>query len=133
MYRKRMSLNPKWRDKQLLRLRLWKRKHKDRLRIENRNWYYRVRLEALQAYSGKFPKCACCEDSNLEFLAVDHIDGNGGKHRRELRSAGRGSNFFLWLKRNKFPKGFRILCHNCNFSIGRYGYCPHNKLKLKTK
>jgi hypothetical protein len=30
-----------------------------------------------------------------------------------------------WLRKNGFPKGFRVLCHNCNFAHGHYGYCPH--------
>lgn len=30
-----------------------------------------------------------------------------------------------WLKKNDYPKGFQILCHNCNMSKGFYGYCPH--------
>ncbi len=30
-----------------------------------------------------------------------------------------------WLYRNNWPDGFRILYHNCNQSLGSYGYCPH--------
>jgi hypothetical protein len=29
------------------------------------------------------------------------------------------------LIKNNFPDGFQVLCHNCNMSIGLYGYCPH--------
>jgi len=39
------------------------------------------------------------------------------------------SNFYRWLKQNNFPEGFRVLCINCNFSLGIYGYCPHEKQK----
>ena len=29
-----------------------------------------------------------------------------------------------------FPKDkYRLLCHNCNQSMGWYGYCPHQKEK----
>jgi hypothetical protein len=34
---------------------------------------------------------------------------------------------YLWLKRNNYPTGFRVLCHNCNLAIGFYGYCPHHR------
>jgi hypothetical protein len=63
----------------------------------------------------------------MEFLAIDHIDGGGEKHRRTISDGKRlcGLSFYLWLKRNNWPSGFRVLCHNCNFSFGAYGYCPH--------
>jgi hypothetical protein len=83
----------------------------------------RVRLAALRAYSQDGPTCACCGEVREEFLAIDHIDGGGNEHRREIGIRGKG--FFLWLKREGFPPGFRVLCHNCNCSRGYSGYCPH--------
>lgn len=44
--------------------------------------------------------------------------------RKEI---GRSSTYF-WIIRNKYPKGFRVLCHNCNQAIGSYGECPHKNL-----
>ncbi len=35
-----------------------------------------------------------------------------------------------WLITNNFPKGFQILCWNCNYAKGVFGECPH-KIKLK--
>ncbi len=85
----------------------------------------KLRLAALQAYSGKSPHCACCRESNLEFLSIDHIHGGGRKHRMELK--GKGVVFCRWLRDQGYPPGFRVLCHNCNFSMGIYGYCPHRR------
>lgn len=82
----------------------------------------RVRLEVLCHYSADPPFCACCRESQYEFLSIDHIDGGGAQHRKEI-----GSGLYAWLRRNGFPKGFRVLCHSCNQSIGAYGYCPHEK------
>jgi hypothetical protein len=73
-------------------------------------------------YSNGHMCCACCGEMNLEFLSIDHINGGGNQHRREV---GRGTSFYLWLIRQGFPTGFRVLCHNCNQSIGYFGYCPH--------
>lgn len=82
----------------------------------------RLRKEVLNAYGGK---CACCGENASEFLAIDHVNGGGGKHRKEVGGAG-GSHFYAWLKHQGFPQDeFRLLCHNCNFSRGKYGYCPH--------
>ena len=66
------------------------------------------------------------------FLAVDHMDESGAEHRRSItgrrRSEGGGGcpSIALWLKREGFPPGFQILCHNCNWAKSRGG-CPHNK------
>jgi hypothetical protein len=65
-------------------------------------------------------RCACCGEKRFEFLAVDHINGGGGKHRKQIHRS-----IESWLIKNNFPDGFRLLCHNCNMSLGRYGYCPH--------
>jgi len=74
-------------------------------------------------------KCDCCGEWRVEFLCIDHIGGGGNAHRRSLSADGRtivgSSNFYAWLRRNNWPDGFRLLCHNCNFSIGHYGHCPH--------
>ena len=32
-------------------------------------------------------------------------------------------------QRNNYPVGFRVLCWNCNCSIGMYGECPHQEEK----
>ena len=70
-----------------------------------------LRLEVLRAYSPNL-QCAKCGERHKEFLSIDHIYGHGRSH---VASVG---NFYLWLKRNGFPEGFRVLCHNCNFKFG---------------
>jgi hypothetical protein len=79
-----------------------------------------IRLEVIAAYGGQ---CACCGETRWEFLQFDHIDGGGEQHRREIRDAA----LDRWLKRHGYPEGFRVLCSNCNFAHGKYGYCPHEK------
>ena len=66
-------------------------------------------------------KCICCGDSHWEFLTMDHVDGGGHKHRKEVV----GSHLYAWLKRNNFPPGFQLMCMNCNFAKGIFGKCPH--------
>lgn len=90
-------------------------KRKKELCKKKRHEYKKLVLE----YYGH--KCECCGEFRSEFLAVDHINGGGKKHRRKI-----GENIHYWLVRNNFPKGFRLLCHNCNQSFGSFGYCPHN-------
>lgn len=80
------------------------------------------KLTALGAYG---QDCACCGEKAPEFLAIDHVHGGGNRHRAEIGVA--GSKFYVWLRKNGFPPGYRVLCHNCNIAMGHYGYCPHQE------
>ena len=83
-----------------------------------------LKREVFSKYGGAH--CACCPESHMEFLSVDHIDGNGAAHRRAAFGHNSG-NLYQLLKREGYPPGYRVLCMNCNWSRGRYGYCPHEK------
>jgi hypothetical protein len=79
----------------------------------------RLKLKIIEEYGGK---CVCCGENRFEFLTIDHINGDGKQHRKEL-----GANMlYNWLKKNNFPKdNFQLLCMNCNFAKGHFGKCPH--------
>ena len=100
--------------------------HANRGKLLKKQQEYRnkLRLDALLYYSNGDLKCACCGERQLEFLALDHINGGGTKQRKKI---GGGMHTYLWLKQQGYPKGFRVLCHNCNQAYGFYGYCPHQK------
>lgn len=103
----------------------WKIENRARYNAWARKWgkAYRAKLraDALEFYGGK---CACCGESEPMFLTIDHVDGGGGNHRREIGNGGAAINAFL--RRKGYPKdGFQILCHNCNCAKGFYGACPH--------
>lgn len=85
-----------------------------------RQRYKDRRQEAIAHYGGV---CACCGEDRYEFLAIDHINGGGAKERK---NTGSGARFLSILRKMHYPPGYRILCHNCNTSLGVYGYCPHN-------
>ena len=85
-----------------------------------REYQRELRRAALRSYGGA---CACCGETQPEFLAIDHIAGGGTRHRREI--GGGGGRLYQWLQRHGYPPGFRVLCHNCNAARGSYGQCPH--------
>jgi hypothetical protein len=97
--------------------------HRQEMLEQKKNWTYSRKLEILARYGSC---CQCCGEKNMEFLAIDHIGGGGNKHRRELK-INNGSGLYMWLIKNNFPSGFRVLCHNCNQALAHYGYCPHRK------
>jgi len=83
----------------------------------------KLRRLVLVAYSGESPSCACCGETHVEFLEIDHINNDGAMHRQTV---GSGSTRTLrWLRDNGFPAGFQILCRNCNQAKHVYGVCPH--------
>jgi hypothetical protein len=86
-----------------------------------------TRQSVLVAYGGA---CVCCGCDIPEFLTIDHINGDGAKHREE----GPGNRIYRWLKKNGFPKNnFQLLCFNCNCAKGIYGTCPHQKKGRKSR
>jgi len=106
----------------------WKKrtpKERELRRKKYRQWYDKLRDEIIKEYGGK---CGCCGEKRVEFLSIDHINGGGTKHRKIL---GGGTAFFQYLRENNYPKDkYRILCMNCNWARGRYGYCPHERENL---
>lgn len=101
------------------------RTHRTKMSEYSRNSKRRLKVSVFAAYGGSI--CACCSETHLEFLSIDHINGGGAAHRRELGGAHYvGTNIYKWLKDHHYPEGFRVLCMNCNFALGHFGYCPHN-------
>lgn len=89
----------------------------------------KIKLDVLTYYSHGSPVCACCGESILAFLTIDHIEGNGRKHIKAL-GINNGIGFYQWLLKNH-PTGFQVLCYNCN--CGRRingGICPHASKSL---
>jgi len=83
-----------------------------------------LKHEAFMAYGGE--RCSCCGETEPIFLTIDHIAGGGTKHRKELGQ--NGSAIYLWLKRQGYPSGYRVLCRNCNWGVYKGdGICPHNR------
>ena len=107
----------------------WER-NKERMKEIFKKNHIKTRTLALEKYGGKPPKCACCGETIIEFLGIDHINGGGNKHRMGKTS----KDIYRWLLRTrKKPKQFQVLCHNCNCAKGYYGYCPHEKNHMKAK
>ena len=101
-----------------------------------------LRYLVLQTYSkrlsnSEIPCCKCCHlNSDIAFLSVDHI---GGKKQmdNDLKLTEKGYSSDLdtyqllrWLRRNDFPDGFQILCHNCNHAKG---HSKDNKCPMENK
>ena len=87
---------------------------------------YRIRIRrALMERLGGV-RCACCGETQYEFLSFDHIHG-GGVVERKLRTG--TARLCVALRDPKIDSKLQVLCHNCNQAKGYYGVCPHASLR----
>ena len=77
------------------------------------------------------PCCNCCEYTGIDFLNVDHIipkremEKDPKMIEMGFKASRKAHSLNGWLITNNFPKGFQILCWNCNFAKDKLGKCPH--------
>lgn len=134
------------REKRRAAHRLWKKQNREKWNAGNKRWRDKSRgtpaaakrrigdkerhsinrQKCIAHYSSGENKCACCGEDDARFLTIDHVNNDGCL---EVSSRGRrvsGVSLYRRLVKRGFPKGFRVLCFNCN--CGREtngGICPH--------
>jgi len=97
----------RWRESNPEKLKLIRSRSKKRV-----TW--REKVLVLTNYSSKeTPCCAFCGESDIIVLQIDHINGGGTRHRKEIHEA-TGNSFYYWLIKNNYPSGYQVLCANCN-------------------
>ncbi len=74
---------------------------------------YKLRETVFLHYGGA--KCMICGETRKLCLTIDHINNDGAEHRKISGVGGGGYNTYCWLKRNNYPRGFQVLCRNCNW------------------
>jgi hypothetical protein len=96
---------------------------RERHNIQVKEYRKRDRLLVLGHYSNGKLECSCCKEKQFEFLTIHHINGGGRKHRMSDPY----DHLYRWLMAHGLPKGYGVLCINCNMAMGLYGYCPHTR------
>ena len=103
----------------------YKKRYPERVNAQQKRLRDKYRAKIITHYGGR---CVCCGESEPKFLSIDHINGDGRKHR-ELIGAGKQGKaygtFYRWIIAHNFPLTLQLLCYNCNLSKGFYGKCPH--------
>ena len=96
-------------------------KNREAIRVKAREVHEQLKAEAVAAYGGR---CACpgCHVHHAELMTIDHINGDGGEHRRQLGRSSR--DFYRWLKKQGYPPGFQALCGSCNLAKSDRPECP---------
>ena len=85
--------------------------NREELNEQSRQWRQRIRQAVFDHYGWS---CACCGTTKI---SVDHVNGDGRRHREELGiKTGGMTQVYSWLIANRFPPGFQTLCGPCNSS-----------------
>lgn len=116
------ELKKKWMEENSEKIRLYKKKYFEVNRSacyqRTRKRQRELRIEVLNSYGHR---CICCGENREPFLTIEHVRGDGAKHRREVKR-----RVYEDLKRRGFPKdGYTILCWNCNCAKSGGRICPH--------
>lgn len=93
-------------------------------REETRRRSREMKARLLETYGDK---CACCGESCVEFLTLEHKNGDRKQHLKKV-----GPNVIaIWRDavENFDTNKYEILCMNCNWAKGKYGFCPHERKK----
>jgi len=101
------------------------RKNKARELVRIKRNKEKVKINTLTHYGKGRLACVICGESRLACLSIDHINGGGNTHRRQLKlererkisekRSFSGWNFYVWLKKEGYPEGYQTLCMNCQF------------------
>jgi hypothetical protein len=102
-------------------------KETPRATLAARSYNAALRLEVFTHYcGGETPSCQCpgCTTTYIEFLQLDHINGDGAKHRKENNLGTGGPRLWRWVRAQRYPEGFQVLCRNCNGAKFTRAACP---------
>jgi len=88
----------------------------------------RLKDEVYSRYGGYV--CSCCGETTRVFLTIDHMNNDGGLHRKQV---GQTDKLYRWLRKKNYPPGFQVLCRNCQEGKFRCGVCPHRAAESESQ
>lgn len=94
----------------------WSNCHPKEKREQSKRHTKKLKMDVINHYSNGSMACANPYDEHKEpytttdALQIDHINGGGSKHLKSLHGS-----IYQWLKNNNYPKGYQVLCANCNW------------------
>lgn len=74
----------------------------------SKNIRLQLRIDVLTHYGNGKCKCVKCGLDDIRALSIDHINGGGSKHIRNLKH-----DLYHWLKNTNYPEGYQTLCMSC--------------------
>jgi ribosomal protein S27E len=81
--------------------------------------YWDIKREVFSHYSNNPNNVACveCGETDLQKLELDHVNAGGEAYLKSIGCSA-GYNYYLYLKRNNYPKSphLQVLCRKCNLN-----------------
>lgn len=96
-----------------------------------RDYYKQIKKEIFNAYGNE---CAKCGETIKQFLEIGHINNDGKENRMDV--CGRNTpdlRFYLWVRKEGFPKTLELECHSCNCVKGEYTDNENGEYNKKLK
>lgn len=94
---------------------------KEEERIRTKKYREEKKQKVIDAYGGG---CECCGETELDFLTIDHRNGDGAAERKQKLY---GTTLLNKIIREGYPDRYRVMCFNCNLSAHQHGgVCVHN-------
>ena len=94
-------------------------------------WREILRLEVLGHYGKGKVACVICGESRTACLSIDHINGRGAEHRRQIKV--KGTTFYSWLRKREYPEGYQTLCMNCQWVKRKMNIEENSRYKEESK
>lgn len=114
--------DPANREKQRAWGQAWREKNRERSRELNTKYNRETKQRIMAHYGGG---CTCCGETTVEFLTLDHINGDGGQDRKQARVGHGGYRHYKKLLQEPPRADLQILCVNCHHAKTFTGSCPH--------
>ena len=70
-------------------------------------------------------KKGSCGEPEIHFLTVEHKGGVPDHHKWPSGNRKTGIALFKLIRDEGYPDDYTVLCMNCNYAKGHYGFCPH--------
>lgn len=115
-----------YRQRYANKLKARRQNNKDYMQKYAKEYKLRLKIETLLAYGGT--TCNCCQETELKFLTLDHINNDGFKSRILINGQRKYLESYDILRKQGFPnkENYQVLCMNCNFGKRlNNGVCPH--------
>ena len=91
----------------------WNEEHYEYFRERNTQYLKNLQYQALLFYSNAdIPKCVHCGETNINMLALDHINNNANQ---DNSSRGGQTGVFRRAFKLKNKTQYQTLCYNCNW------------------
>lgn len=110
------------------RMQDYEKRNRPRINEYHREYRVKIRNQVFNHYGGK---CACCGESELGFLSIDHINNDGSLDVMPSGKRRTGSLLYANIILNNYPETFQLLCMNCNWGKRKSRVCPHKSVVVQ--